>query len=91
MALTPRPAATGSEETFIGRLPGTAIDPEIAGSWRHFKGGVYEFVARVEADGDETVLYRDSDGKSWLRPLWMVGESVERGGPPRPRFVRLTR
>ncbi len=88
--LTAVAAAAGAERTFIGPLPAAVIDPAIAGARRHFKGGVYEFVTRVDGAEGELVLYRDSAGGSWLRPLAMVGEIVERDGPPRPRFVRVT-
>jgi hypothetical protein len=84
------PAAAGTELRFIGTLPAAVIDPAIAGTWRHFKGGVYEFITRVDGAEGELVLYRDGAGDSWLRPLAMVGETVERDGPPEPRFVRVT-
>ncbi len=88
--LTAVPAAPGSEQRFIATLPAALIDPAIAGTWRHFKGGVYEFITRVDGAEGELVLYRDSAGDSWLRPLAMVGEIVKRDGPPEPRFVRVT-
>lgn len=83
------PAAADTQLTFIGSLP-TAVDPTIAGQWRHFKGGVYEFMARVDSDDGELVLYRDATGGSWLRPLSMIDEVVESDGLPQPRFVRFT-
>ncbi len=85
----PAPADAGA--TFISNLSAAAIDPELAGTWLHFKGGLYEFVTRVASQKGELVLYRDESGGSWLRPLAMVSEPVERDGRRCPRFTRLTR
>lgn len=75
---------------FIGELPADACDPAVIGSWRHFKGGMYEFFAlvRSEPEGD-LLLYRDASGGVWLRPWGMVLEIVERDGRSLPRFVRI--
>ena len=75
---------------FIGELPAAACDPAVAGCWRHFKGGIYEFFAlvRSEHEGD-LVLYRDASGGVWLRPWGMVLEIVERDGTSLPRFARM--
>jgi hypothetical protein len=85
------PAPHGKDAApFIGELPAAACDPTVIGRWRHFKGGVYEFFARVrsEQEGD-LLLYRDASGGVWLRPWDMVFETVERDGRSLPRFVRV--
>lgn len=82
--------APGAERTLIDPLLAAALDPSVAGTWRHFKGGAYEFLARVVGTDGELVLYRDRSGGCWLRPWAMVGEFVERDGASRPRFVRVT-
>lgn len=84
-------APTDTGATFIGSLPPATIDPELAGTWRHFKGGLYEFATRVAGPQGELVLYRDASGGCWLRPLSMVSEPVERDGQRCHRFTRLTR
>jgi uncharacterized protein DUF1653 len=75
---------------FIGELPAAAWDPAIIGRWRHFKGDVYEFFARVRSkqEGD-LLLYRDRSGGVWLRPWSMVFETIERNGGSLPRFRRV--
>lgn len=78
------------EGPFIGLLPADAIDESVAGTWRHFKGGMYEFITRVGSSEGDLVLYRDGDGGCWLRPLSMVGDAVVRDGVSRPRFVQVT-
>jgi hypothetical protein len=88
LAAVPAPAATA--QTFVATLPPTLIDAAIAGSWLHFKGGVYEFITSVYGADGALVLYRDGAGGIWLRPLAMVGEIVERDGASVPRFVRIT-
>jgi hypothetical protein len=75
--------------TFIGDLPAAALDPVLLGHWRHFKGGVYEFVGLVATSPDgPLVLYRSGDGRAWLRPLAMIHEVVEYHAETVPRFVR---
>lgn len=83
-------AGAANTKTFIGVLPAATIDESVAGTWRHFKGGMYEFVTRVASAEGDLVLYRDSDDGCWLRPLSMVGQAVVRDGVSRPRFVRVT-
>lgn len=64
-------------------------DPEVAGVYDHFKGGVYQVVCRaIGPDGTELWVYRTDDGTPWVRPAAMFGEHVERDGYAGPRFVR---
>lgn len=75
---------------FVGELPAEARDPAIAGRWRHFKGGVYEFVALVRSTPEgELLLYCDASGGVWLRPWRMVLETIARNGEQVPRFTRI--
>lgn len=63
------------------------------GTYRHFKGGIYEalFVARNSENRDEEcVVYRSLDtGDIWFRPLAMFLENVERDGYKGPRFTKI--
>jgi len=84
------PPTADSGPMFVGSLPASVIDSALAGSWRHFKGGEYEFFARVASSDEELVLYQDGRADCWLRPLAMVSEVVERDGQRLPRFARIT-
>lgn len=87
--LTARPLR-GGDETFIGELPASALDPQLVGRWRHFKGGEYEFIGLVEESPDGLlVLYLDANGRAWLRPKVMIDEIVESSGKRCRRFVRI--
>jgi len=80
----------GNDETFVGKLPVSALDPQLVGRWRHFKGGEYEFIGLVDDPPDGLlVLYLDADGRAWLRPRAMIDEVVESDGRHCPRFVRI--
>jgi hypothetical protein len=60
--------------------------------YRHFKGGVYEFVctAALESDPSVTmVVYRAADGSIWTRPSAVFFEQVEHGGVSMPRFTAM--
>ncbi|WP_374315903.1 DUF1653 domain-containing protein [Microbacterium sp.] len=63
------------------------------GTYRHFKGGLYEVVgvARHSETEEQLVVYRPLSGDSglWVRPLAMWNEPVERDGYAGPRFVRV--
>jgi hypothetical protein len=88
--LTVRPWRGDDDETFVGELPASALDPQLVGRWRHFKGGEYEFIGLVDDLPDGLlVLYLDADGRAWLRPRAMIDEVVESDGRRCPRFVRI--
>lgn len=58
--------------------------------YRHFKGGLYEFVceATLEADLSPVIVYRSQDGRVWVRPRDVFFELVTGlDGQPVQRFV----
>lgn len=59
--------------------------------YRHYKGGIYEFVceARLEADCTPVIVYRGEDGAVWVRPRERFFEQVEYEGRQVPRFTPL--
>lgn len=63
------------------------------GTYRHFKGALYEVVgiARHSETEQELVVYRPLSGERglWVRPVAMWDETVDRDGYRGPRFVRL--
>ena len=64
-----------------------------AGIYKHFKGNLYEVldVARHSETEEEFVVYRplDGDSGSWIRPLSMFDEIIEREGLKVKRFEFL--
>ena len=60
------------------------------GKYRHFKGNEYEVIgiALHSETLEEMVVYKAlyGEGKTWVRPLSMWEESVERDGKIIPRF-----
>lgn len=86
--LRARPAHDGETEPFLD----AGADPEVAGVYDHFKGGVYTVVCRaIDPDGDELWAYLTADGRPWVRPAAMFLEHVERDGYAGPRFVKRPR
>lgn len=63
----------------------------IAGTYRHFKGGIYEVldVARHSETEEQLVVYRSPSGEMWVRPFTMFFEDAVVDGVPVPRFTRL--
>ena len=63
---------------------------DIAGEYRHYKGGFYEVIgtARHSETEEELVLYRSSAGDLWVRPRRMFFEDVLIDGIRVPRFER---
>jgi len=59
--------------------------------YRHYKGGIYEFVgdATLESDLTAMVVYRAADGALWIRPGAVFHERVDVDGQQVPRFVRI--
>ena len=64
------------------------------GTYRHYKGNLYEVVdvARHSETEEQLVVYRALYGERglWVRPLAMFVEHVERDGYSGPRFVRVS-
>ncbi len=57
--------------------------------YRHYKGGIYEFVctAKLESDpGVQMVVYKSADGSIWTRPASVFFEPVVHNGQTIPRF-----
>ena len=59
--------------------------------YRHYKGGVYEFIgeAILESNLTPMIVYRAADGRLWIRPHAVFFEMVEVGGKQVPRFAPL--
>ncbi|TQK03870.1 uncharacterized protein DUF1653 [Herbaspirillum sp. SJZ130] len=59
--------------------------------YRHYKGGIYEFVgeATLESDLTPMVVYRAANGSLWIRPREVFHETVDVDGKQVPRFERL--
>lgn len=60
--------------------------------YRHYKGGVYEFLheATLESDLTPMVVYRAvKNGTVWIRPQAVFHELVEIDGQRVPRFALL--
>jgi hypothetical protein len=57
--------------------------------YRHYKGGLYEFVceATLEADHTPLIVYRAANGTVWVRPKSVFFELVEVDGKQVPRFA----
>ena len=64
-----------------------------SGIYKHFKGNLYEVldVARHSETEEEFVVYKPLDGDSgtWIRPLSMFDEIIEREGLKIKRFEFL--
>ena len=62
------------------------------GTYRHFKGGLYELVdiALHSETLEEMVVYRSlENGKYWVRPASMWNETVEHEGRLLKRFTLI--
>ena len=57
--------------------------------YRHYKGGMYEWVADATLESDLTpmTLYRAADGSLWVRPTAIFHELIEVDGEKVPRFA----
>ena len=57
--------------------------------YRHYKGGLYEFVcmATLESDLSRMVVYKAADGSIWTRPQDVFFEQVGVDGALVPRFA----
>lgn len=65
---------------------------DLRGTYRHFKGGIYELVdlARHSETEEEMVVYRSPAGDLWVRPRAMFFETTVVDGVTVPRFSKLT-
>ena len=95
MHVPPATPADG-EDTAVGTVPAVAAPaaPGLASRavfYRHYKGGLYEWLyeATLESDLSVMVVYRAADGSVWLRPRAVFHETVDVDGVPRPRFARI--
>ncbi len=63
----------------------------VEGTYRHFKGGLYEVigVAKHSETEEELVVYRNAAGDLWVRPLAMFTGTTMVDGEEVPRFVRI--
>jgi hypothetical protein len=63
---------------------------DIAGNYRHYKGGLYEVLgsARHSETEEEFVVYAAASGNWWVRPKEMFFENVIVDGEVVPRFTR---
>ncbi len=63
------------------------------GRYRHFKGNEYEVLcmAKHSETCEEMVVYRAlyGAGETWVRPVSMWTEEVERDGKTFPRFTYI--
>jgi hypothetical protein len=59
--------------------------------YRHYKGGIYEFVceATMEADLTPLIVYRAADGSIWCRPKSVFFEVIEVDGVKVQRFEQM--
>lgn len=60
--------------------------------YRHYKGGVYEFIctARLESDPKIVmIVYQAADGSVWTRPESVFFEVIEHEGRPVQRFTAM--
>ena len=57
--------------------------------FRHYKGGLYEWVgdAILESDLTPMTVYRAADGRLWVRPTAVFVELVDVDGDMVPRFA----
>jgi hypothetical protein len=59
--------------------------------FRHYKGGVYDFVceATLESDLSKMIVYRAADGSIWTRPKDVFFELIEVDGVQHQRFTPI--
>src|SRR5437016_2275236 len=79
-ALNAAPGCPGFEEAWVEDELAALAPSELAGTWRHYKGGRYTVHAEARApDGATLVVYTSADGRVWLRPAAMWQEIVASG------------
>lgn len=60
--------------------------------YRHYKGGIYEWVCEAQLESDPTVtlvIYRSPEGMTWARPREVFFEKVLYEGKLVDRFERI--
>lgn len=60
--------------------------------YRHYKGGIYEWVCEAKLESDPAVtlvIYRSRDGTTWARPREVFFEKVEYEGETVDRFKQI--
>jgi hypothetical protein len=60
--------------------------------FRHFKGGIYDFIcaAKLESDPNVTmIVYTAADGSFWTRPESVFFELIEHEGKTVQRFTAI--
>lgn len=60
--------------------------------YRHYKGGVYEFVCTATLESDPSVqmmVYKAANGTVWTRPVSVFFEVIEHQGQQVPRFAAI--
>jgi len=60
--------------------------------YRHFKGGIYDFVCAATLESDPTVtmiVYTAADGSYWTRPATVFFEQIEHNGSMVQRFTPI--
>jgi hypothetical protein len=67
------------------------VSMELAGVYRHFKGGIYEAIgiARHSETEEELVVYKSPAGDLWVRPKDMFLGTAVVDGKPVQRFTRI--
>lgn len=61
--------------------------------YRHYKGGLYEWVCEAKLESDPTVtlvIYRSPEGETWARPREVFFEQVLHEGKPVARFEPIS-
>ncbi|KAF4000018.1 DUF1653 domain-containing protein [Glaciimonas immobilis] len=57
--------------------------------YRHFKGGVYDFICEATLESDPSVtmiVYKAANGSIWTRPRSVFFEQIEHDGKMTQRF-----
>lgn len=60
--------------------------------YRHYKGGIYEWVCEAKLESDPTVtlvIYRSPEGATWARPRDVFFEQVVHEGAMVDRFEHI--
>lgn len=60
--------------------------------FRHYKGGIYNFVCAAKLESDPNVVmivYTAADGSYWTRPESVFFEAIEHDGKTVQRFVAI--
>tara|TARA_R110001599_G_scaffold64023_4_gene179558 strand:+ start:243056 stop:243250 length:195 start_codon:yes stop_codon:yes gene_type:complete len=61
--------------------------------YRHFKGGIYNFICAAKLESDPNIVmivYTAADGSYWTRPESVFFELIEHEGKTVQRFTPIT-